>query len=268
MSGIRNLSLQIEHTGKRIPVGEIDQSMTANELLEAMAGKINLPTGTRGTLSRKLTSKQLLPNQSLKEAGVEDGETLLVNFERTAGCFLPGTQIELADHRQISIESVKVGDELLSFDLEKKVFTKGAVTECFTNITSEFLVINGLIKVTPSHLFFADGQWVKTGDLRIGSQLFGIDQSRIYIDTLELRQESSPIFNLHLSDNHTFFAEGILVHNLQSKLDGNHLVAPRPPRRVTFAEENDDPPHPNIKPKRVVEITQGKRGWIIKFRKK
>jgi hypothetical protein len=36
-------------------------------------------------LIRKLTRKQLLPNQSLGNAGIEDGETLLADFERTAG---------------------------------------------------------------------------------------------------------------------------------------------------------------------------------------
>ncbi len=82
---VRNLTIMVEHTGKRIPVEEVDNTMTANELLNALAGKINLPAGTRGTLSRKLTRKQLLPNQSLKESGVEDGETLLADFERTAG---------------------------------------------------------------------------------------------------------------------------------------------------------------------------------------
>jgi hypothetical protein len=82
---IRNLTIQVEHTGKLIPVEEIDGDVTSQEFLGALAGKINLPTGTRGVLIRRITRKQLLPSQSLKNAGIEDGETLIADFERTAG---------------------------------------------------------------------------------------------------------------------------------------------------------------------------------------
>jgi uncharacterized ubiquitin-like protein YukD len=85
MKTIRNLTIMVEHTGKRIPVEQLEDSVTARELLDALANKINLPTDTNAVLIRKLTRKQLLPNQSLGNAGIEDGETLLADFERTAG---------------------------------------------------------------------------------------------------------------------------------------------------------------------------------------
>lgn len=85
MATIRNLTIMVEHTGKRIPVEEMDNTMTASELLSELANKINLPAGTNGVLIRKMTRKQLLPNQTLKQAGVEDNETLIADFERTAG---------------------------------------------------------------------------------------------------------------------------------------------------------------------------------------
>ena len=85
MANIRNLTIMVEHTGKRIPVEELESSVTAQELLDALASKINLPAGTNAVLVRKITRKQLLPNQALGDAGVEDGETLIADFERTAG---------------------------------------------------------------------------------------------------------------------------------------------------------------------------------------
>jgi len=76
----------IEHTGKRVLVKEVARSVTPRELLDAVAAKTRIvPVGTNGVLIRKLTRKQLLPNQSLGSAGIEDGETLLVDFERSAG---------------------------------------------------------------------------------------------------------------------------------------------------------------------------------------
>lgn len=82
---IRNLTIMVEQTGKRIPVEEVDSNMTSRELLDALASKINLPAGTNGVLIRKLTRKQILATQSLGDAGIEDGETLIADFERTAG---------------------------------------------------------------------------------------------------------------------------------------------------------------------------------------
>jgi len=85
MAMLRNLTIVVEHTGKRIPVNEIDGDVTATDLLNALAGKINLPEGTRGVITRKRTHKQILPTQSLQSAGVESEDTLIADFERTAG---------------------------------------------------------------------------------------------------------------------------------------------------------------------------------------
>lgn len=85
MAMLRNLTIVVEHTGKRIPVNEIDGDVTATDLLTALAGKISLPEGTRGVLTRKRTHKQILPTQTLQSAGVESDETLIADFERTAG---------------------------------------------------------------------------------------------------------------------------------------------------------------------------------------
>jgi hypothetical protein len=85
MSKIRNLTIIVGPTGKRIPVKEVDSGVTAQELLDSLIDKINLPAGTHGTLERKLTHTRLLPNKSLGSAGVEDGETLIADIEYQAG---------------------------------------------------------------------------------------------------------------------------------------------------------------------------------------
>jgi uncharacterized ubiquitin-like protein YukD len=88
MGVIRNITIVVTNTGKRIGVEEIANSFTAVELIEAISNKINLPVGTRGIVIRILTRKQLLSGQTLKEAGIEDGETLEVDYDRTAGGYI------------------------------------------------------------------------------------------------------------------------------------------------------------------------------------
>lgn len=85
MTTLRNLTVIVELTNKRIPIRELDNSVTAQELLAGLTEKINLPAGTKGILTRKMTHRQILPNQTLGDAGVEDNETLIADFERTAG---------------------------------------------------------------------------------------------------------------------------------------------------------------------------------------
>jgi len=85
MATLKNLTVIVEHTGKRIPVNQIDDQVTGQEFLSALADKINLPAGTRGIISRKMNRKQILAGQTLRDAGVEDSETLIADFERTAG---------------------------------------------------------------------------------------------------------------------------------------------------------------------------------------
>lgn len=79
-------NLRIQHSlEKSAPIEEIDSSMTAAELLNELSEKINLPSGTRGTLIRKSTG-QIIPSwQTLAEAGVQNDEVLLADFERVAG---------------------------------------------------------------------------------------------------------------------------------------------------------------------------------------
>ncbi|RME60980.1 hypothetical protein D6779_01000 [Candidatus Parcubacteria bacterium] len=191
---IRDITVIIEPTGKRVPIKEVGEAVTAEQLLRALADKINLPADTLGVLIRELTHKQFLPNQSLGDAGIEDGEKLIADFMRTAGCFLPGTRVRLANNQQIPIESIKAGDELLSLNPETKTFSTGVATTCFIGTTSGYLIVNSTIKVTPSHLFFANGQWTQAGNLKVGDYLLKADGSEVAIESIELRQESSPIY--------------------------------------------------------------------------
>lgn len=85
MAILRNLTVVVEVSGNRIPIEEVDGAVKASELLQALTGKINLPHNTKGVLIRKATRKQILPDQSLESAGVGSGETLIADFERTAG---------------------------------------------------------------------------------------------------------------------------------------------------------------------------------------
>lgn len=66
-------------------IGELDSDVTAQALVGAIAIKLALPQGTTASLIRKETNQEIPLWQTLREAGVQDGEVLEISFERIAG---------------------------------------------------------------------------------------------------------------------------------------------------------------------------------------
>lgn len=82
---IRNITIYVEPNGKNIPVTSVSGEVTVDELLSAISEKIKLPFGTSCYLIRRITRKELLLNETLNQAGIQDGEMLIFDYVRTAG---------------------------------------------------------------------------------------------------------------------------------------------------------------------------------------
>lgn len=81
-----------------------------------------------------------------------------------------------------------------------------------------FLALTSGIEVTSEHPFYVEGSWIKAGDLNEGDvlTLFNGKKARI----LEITQviENITVFNINVEGFHNYYAEGILVHNKESKV--------------------------------------------------
>lgn len=202
---------------------EVPGDVSVEELLPAILQKLNLPgVAPEGRpLDYRLYHKERLlrSEETLDSAGVMVDATLTVVREAVFACFPPGTQITLADKRTTAIENIKTGDHVLSYDVEQKRFETGAVKRVLADHVSKYLVINGTLRVTEPHLLYADGDWLPARDIRVGHSLATQTGERVGVS--DIRTEDAPglVYNLHLaSRSHTFFAEGILVHNADEKL--------------------------------------------------
>lgn len=130
------------------------------------------------------------------------------------GCFLSDTAILMADGSQKLIENVKVGDSILtrlSPNLTKLVSTK--VTAVHQTSASGYLIINGTLKVTDNHLLFINNRWQMARALQIGDELTGADGQAIKVTSLEYLRGTTSVYNLTTDVHHTFFADGVYVHN-------------------------------------------------------
>jgi len=156
--------------------------------------------------------------KTLAENEVCNGDTLQLTVEMLAGCFLPGTMITLADGKHMPIENLKIGDKVLSYDTNGKQFCEGIVSEVFTGVSDDYLLINNKIRITDTHLVFSNNKWIQAKQLNKGDVLYTENGTTLLVDNINKQETKTSIYNLHLNSlAHTFFAEGILVHNLLAK---------------------------------------------------
>ncbi|RLF57982.1 MAG: hypothetical protein DRN25_05760, partial [Thermoplasmata archaeon] len=106
--------------------------------------------------------------------------------KENSSCFLAGTKIEMADGSLKSIEDIKVGDLVKSYDIESKEWKVGIVTKVFHHSPEEmgdyYLIINNELRVTPNHPVYLNGKWMTAGELKVGD-VFGekiVSIERIY----------------------------------------------------------------------------------------
>ena len=128
------------------------------------------------------------------------------------GCFIAGTGIHLPSGIK-SIEDIKVGDTVKSFDIGTSSVVNSKVTETFVHSDRYYMIINGTIKTTSVHPFYSDGNWIEAGDLSIGDKILHVDGLEHTIETIELSDESVTVYNFEVDGTHNYFAEGYLVHN-------------------------------------------------------
>lgn len=128
-------------------------------------------------------------------------------------CFLAGTPILLADGSTKPIEEIKQGDKILGFNKKTEKPQEDEVTKLIIHKAKKYLIINGRIKVTPEHPFYHEGKWVKIGALKVGDKLFDFKGQAEEIKSIEKVNKEVTVYNLTARSSHTYFADGILVHN-------------------------------------------------------
>jgi len=138
----------------------------------------------------------------------------LKDMAEKGGCFLSGTPILMADGSEKPIESIAVGDSVSSRASEADpMLHAGNVTQVFRHVVDGYLIINGVLYVTPEHNIFSNGRWVTAGELRIGESILLADNHWEKIRSIEKRGERVTVYNFSVDTYHTYFANGVYVHN-------------------------------------------------------
>jgi hypothetical protein len=201
-------------------------NVLVSQLRPALVRQLGLPTeDSRGTSIQYLLAvdgesgaTRLGEDETLSAAGVLDGAVLRIQPVMWAGCFPAGVRITLPGGEHVPIESMRVSNHVLS----RGPATTGSasrIVEIYRGVEHRLLVINSVLRVTPSHLIYVHGVgWQRAAALRPGDWLQHESGRLVAVESIVAEDGEFVVYNLSLSDNATFFAEGFLVHNFKSKL--------------------------------------------------
>tara|TARA_Y100000992_G_scaffold292504_1_gene250077 strand:- start:719 stop:1639 length:921 start_codon:yes stop_codon:yes gene_type:complete len=129
------------------------------------------------------------------------------------GCFTKGTKVK-TPLGYATIESLKKGDLVKSYDTKVEVKVDSEVTETFLHENHDgYLVINGNIKTTSNHPFYSNGDWVDAGELSVGDKILHVDGLEHTVESIENYDDTIDVYNIEVDGNHNYYAENYLVHN-------------------------------------------------------
>lgn len=154
-------------------------------------------------------------------------------------CLVEGTFITLPNGTQKPIETLAINELLLSAEIETLKDTndinelykwscnqlsetriKAPITSIEPKIAYETIIINeGLLEATPYHsqLIQRDEVWkfIPIGEIIVGDNLYGINKEIIPVTSVSINLEKRNIYPMSLSPSHTYFANGVLTHNIK-----------------------------------------------------
>ena len=130
------------------------------------------------------------------------------------GCFSGDTGVLMSDGTTKPISEVRIGDEVFTFTSPGDMtLVPARVVNTLEHNVDKYLVINGLLTVTPEHIVWLNDQWQPIGNARVGDRIVNAHGETVRLTSIERNHELLTVYNLHLDGPHTFFANGVYVHN-------------------------------------------------------
>jgi len=147
----------------------------------------------------------------------------LVNVKVVAhnACFPAGTKIKLANGHSRNIEEIEAGDEIVSYDTDKKEFVPGRVDKLNKSEQEDLVTIatdsGESVRATLGHKIYTPDGWRAAGDLRVGDTLVNFKGEQTKVSKVEVEKGTFTVYHLvNVGSKQTYFADDILVHNYSS----------------------------------------------------
>jgi RHS repeat-associated protein len=147
--------------------------------------------------------------------------TLARTTAKTA-CFVAGTQILLGDGTKKSIEDVKAGDKVASYNPDTGKQETKTVKRTFVHLdvpTFDVTVDGEIVTTTEEHPFWVIGKgWTPVQDLKVGDQLREPDGATVAVQAVRATGKTATVYNFEVEDTHNYYVLAgntpVLVHNI------------------------------------------------------
>jgi hypothetical protein len=204
----------------------VDLAAYAGMLIPSL---IPVPAGPAGSLGKagigatQQASKGLLASAAASHL-LDESTVALMRFTVRAAqaakgfCFAPGTLVPTPSGAR-TIEALRIGDAVLSWDASTGRRAVGYITHLFENESRQFVRLRtagGPILATPHHPFWISGRgWVPAHALRPGDPLLSADGKPCWVAESTAADEHLRVFNFEVGSFHNYFVSeaGVLVHN-------------------------------------------------------
>lgn len=125
------------------------------------------------------------------------------------GCFLAGTLIS-THYGSKTIETLLVGDEILSHTGQVATITETRIHNllCWTLVVAD----NHEVRTTGNHEFLTQAGFVRVEEIALGDAVF-VNGAWSALNKVEIIYEPVVVYDLTVSDPHTYVANGFAVHN-------------------------------------------------------
>ncbi len=139
----------------------------------------------------------------------------------THNCFPAGTKITLADGTQKNIEDLLLTDKILTYNEFTGEKTEGVIGNIVKK--KEHLLIRhktddgNEVKSTALHKFYVKGKgWIAAQDITLNDILINRNGNETIVTEKETIVGEVEVYHiLDVKDNHTYYAENLLVHNFK-----------------------------------------------------
>ncbi len=130
------------------------------------------------------------------------------------GCFIAGTKIWMADGTFKNIEDIELGDVIATRESAfNGMIVDGEVVDLQEHYVGDYILVNGDLGVTGEHVLLVNGQWNVASEIELGDYLLNSDGEDVLVTSLESVNEPVWVYNFEVEKYHTYFANGIYVHN-------------------------------------------------------
>ena len=153
----------------------------------------------------------------MASAGLEEDSRLQLLFVGVVGCVAKGTEVLMTEGDEKKVEDLRVGDKILSWDVERGHLVEGTIVSFKTDKSHDAVELNRELIVSPRQLVYTQSGWRSASELderdAIGMLNDRNELTFVAITTISKVNRSGPVYDLKIVPVQTYFGNRVLLYD-------------------------------------------------------